>query len=233
MEIRDLTGFAYIRETGVGHCSAQAPDGGVYYVYTDETQAIAEVTYCRLSELLALPCAQATYGTNFRGSGKFVSASSYSPNWISYQTWKNRQHLLTQIKNPQDRSAHIFLNVLTQQMFIYTNEGFVTRDGYYIKTNNGGAFFSRTLAYKTKRNSEMIRITPCSFDAFVDLTKGHEDGYRILQKIAEISDEEINSCVEMPEWKHKSIATDYFTGKLVLAKEMAQVYLRAVKKRAE
>jgi hypothetical protein len=208
---------------------ADAPRFTGYY---DPAFAMAEVTYSRLCHLLDLPCVQSSYGYNMHSFSdsiefpKYVSVSEYNPEWMAL-TEKGAKEIS---ESDTQWKLHFGLSLLL--LVMYWNKriaGYYDNDGSFIKANNGHMFYPRELRDLFNGVKSETPINPISVTAFLKHAKWTPEITNILSRVALLSNDDIDFCVNMPEdWDLASIGQMFMKNRLRLAISTAQRILDAV-----
>ena len=192
-----------------------------FSVYYDPMYAMAEVVYSKLARALGLNCVRSDYGINLRveSAAKFVSASEFREEWAPLHT--------AGLKDNPEVYRHRILGLITQQA-VWDDEGygFVDHEGQFIKANNGSAFFSMGLKLAMEDpdlRSPFLQVL--SIDALRSSASTMPGGLDVLDKVAALSDSQIEACVKLPDSPGVDAPRKYFTERILIARTVAETYV--------
>ncbi len=206
----------------------------VYTAYLKSEQSLSEVIYSRLCEKVKIGCVHATYGSNLRYNNKdvsdIISVSRYSPSWTPYSVAIDKSHIYdAKITNPEEVDYHYLLTYLVHKKFWdHEGAGYILEDGYFIKANNGNAFFPIGLQMIRENRAEFDIFYTTSVSSVLDHTKFRPQCRAVISRVANMTDEDIDDCVKIPKLEWRDIALFYFSKRLLEARSTAQRCLEAL-----
>lgn len=192
----------------------------VYYIYLKPNYSISEVVYSRLSEELELPCVRAFFGTNLKdvnSASDIYSVSSYS------HEWKRADE--NEIKDKNYYRHRVLYFLFTGAADIEDVFGNIKPDGKFISSHNSKVFSALMLhkLYLDGKPTSATFETMDKYDFILESKQyGIEEGEDILEKISNLTDEQISKCSLMPdEIENKSVIEDYLRDKIASTRKLA------------
>lgn len=192
----------------------------VYYIYLKPNYSISEVVYSRLSEELELPCVRAFFGTNLKdvnSTSSIYSVSSYSHEWKCVNE--------NEMKDKNYYRHRVLFFLFTGSPDVEDAFGNIKPNGKFISSNNSKVFSALTL-HKLHLDGKPTSVKYEVMDKYDFILEskqyGIEDGEDILEKVSNLTDEQISKCCLMPdEIKNKEVIEDYLRGKITSTRKLA------------
>ncbi|MFN7610574.1 MAG: hypothetical protein ACK5QX_06505 [bacterium] len=232
LDLRGYLSYAMPEKIAHGRGQTMAKDlmgQARYTVYTEAAEAIAEVTYSRLCNVIGLSCVQSEYATGLDGvKPNIVSASEYDDSWMpaptSVVSLGSRQANNDAIKN-------YGLSMLLFNPFTNKKPGYIKGDKSFVKANNGQCFYSFELKKILEGTDKEYKspYSPMSVDVYFQISSMFPQIKEIIPRIESLTDEQIEWCASTPgDLYGGKIGSEFVSLRLHLLRDFAKKATRSM-----